>query len=106
MMDTLYDLDGLLRHRASQPAEGGQVLIREAWVDRVPTVPVDHGAQAVVSFAERCWKANLTLQRQKIEARRALQQASIALNSLIERGLDRDVALASAGVERALELLN
>jgi hypothetical protein len=39
------------------------------------------------------------------EARRQLVQAEIALLNLVEAGLDKDVSIALAAVQRAMELL-
>ena len=53
----------LLTERAKQPLEG-QVYVKGGWVDRVSTVPTDGGVEAIVRFADECWRRNIALQHQ------------------------------------------
>jgi len=96
-------LEALLAARAADDTD--RVYLDGAWVERVTSVPLDGGIQMVVNFADRTWRRNLELQRNVIEARRKLGQAEYALLNRVERGLDRDTAIALAAVEAALELL-
>jgi hypothetical protein len=64
------DLDEVLLERAQAP-DVGQVWIPGGWVERVPTVPLEGGVQAVVRFAWACWVANLELQQELINSERA-----------------------------------
>src|SRR4051794_18510765 len=97
-------LTNILALRASQP-DDGQVYIEGAWVKRTPTVPTDGGAQMVVDFAERAWRRNMHLQLEAFKADRCMAQAETALKNLIETGLDKDVAIALAAVQKAREHL-
>jgi hypothetical protein len=96
-------LNALLTARAADPS--GRLYVEGAWIERTTTVPIDGGIKMVVEFAERCWRRNLTLQQSAVEARRKLAQAEVALMELTERGLNKEVAIALAAVEAALEFL-
>lgn len=56
----------MLKDRARQPAEG-PVYVTGGWVERRSTVPTDGGVEAVVRFADECWRKNIDLQRQLLE---------------------------------------
>jgi hypothetical protein len=102
------DLHAALAQRATEPAVGGKVWLDGAFVDRTLSVPLHAGAAYLAEFASRAWIDLCGLQKKMIglrEARRQLVQAEIALLNLVEAGLDKDVSIALAAVQRAMELL-
>jgi hypothetical protein len=110
----LYDpappisLEQALAQRAMEPAAGGKVWVDGGFVDRALSVPLHAGVAYLALFAARAWQDLCALQQQMIghrEALRQLGQAQQALRNLVEDGLDKDVAIALAAVQRAMELL-
>lgn len=81
-------------HEALAP-NTNRVYVEGAWVDRVPTLPLDRGAAAIVRFAHDCWQRILEFQR----ADQHLEVAEQALQRYAkEQGLSVDLALALAEI--------
>ncbi len=71
----------ILAARAREPREGSQVYVKGGWVDRVTSVPTDGGIEAVVRFADACWRKNIALNREVADLR-YLQELEFVLDDI------------------------
>lgn len=82
-----------------------RVFVEGGWCERVPTVPLDQGVQAVARFGRACFEANLELQLRLLARDRKLAIAERALRQLSsESRLTKRLAVALAAVQDARSL--
>lgn len=106
--EPIISLEQALTQRASEPAEGGKIWVDGGFVGRELSVPLHGGVAYLAFFAAKAWKDLCALQAKQIghrEAKRQLAHAEASLRNLVESGLDKDVAIALAAVQRARELI-
>lgn len=93
-------LNDILERDAAR--RGNQVWVAGAFVDRVPTLPLEGGAAALARFALDCWRRLTSLQAAGMRADDELQTAERILQTRVnETVTPLDLAAAYAAVKRA-----